>query len=240
MPDLRAAFLGALRPDLSEKSVALLSQKIQMLHGGNAVRHLLEVASSTDSLVVGEREILRQLREAYERCRTNGLTGDHIRLAMNHTIETAKEVYSKTGIGEKALSVVSLAFGEMMRADLPTDARILLIGAGQTNELFAKFLAKKQFGRVTVFNRTLAKAEKIANSLGGKALPLDELAFFTEGFDAMIVCTGAQEAIITPDLYEKLLVGETDKKIVVDISLPNNVARQVVDAHNIQYVEIEG
>lgn len=237
--DLPQALLAALRPDLADNVAAETAAAMQLLHGADAIRHLLEVAASMDSLVVGEREIIRQLREAYDRSRTWGLTGDHLRLLLRTTIETAKEVYSKTGIGAKALSIVALAFGEMRKTGLPTNARILLVGAGQTNQLFAKFLAKAGYRQVTVFNRTLAKAETLAAAFDGPALPLDTLEYYSGGFDALLVCTGATQTVITPALYRQLLCGETDPKIVVDLSIPNNVDKAITRKFPVQFIEIE-
>ena len=231
--------LATLRPDLSEVLVQKTASKMRLLHGSDAVTHLLEVASSMDSLVVGEREIIRQLRQAYDQSREWNLTGDHLRLLLGFTIETAKEIYTHTGIGRRALSVVALAFGEMMKTGLRPEARILMVGAGETNALFAKFLAKAKFTNVTVFNRTFEKAQTLAQANGWRAFRLDELAYFSEGFDALVVCTGATQAIISPALYRDLLADENGKKVVVDLSIPHNVARETVEAFPMQYIEIE-
>jgi len=231
--------LSVLRPDLSESMAQKTAARMRLLHGTVAVTHLLEVASSMDSLVVGEREIIRQLRQAYDQSRAWNLTGDHLRLLMGFTIETAKEIYTHTGIGRRALSVVALAFGEMMKTGLGPDSRILMVGAGETNALFSKFLAKAKFTNVTVFNRTFEKARVLAQANGWRAFPLDELAFYSEGFDALVVCTGATQSIIHPALYSELLANEPGNKIVVDLSIPHNIARETVLGFPMQYIEIE-
>lgn len=236
---LFSQLLAAIRPDLPAHAAGDLAPKMRLLRGADAIRHLLEVAASMDSLVVGEREIIRQLRESFERCRDWGLTGDHLRLLLRFTIETAKEVYTATGIGEKALSVVALAFQQMLDTGLRPDARILLVGAGQTNTLVAKFLFKYGFRNVTVFNRTLAKAQAIAEYLEGLALPLDALEHYTGGFDALIVCTGSIEPVITPALYHKLIAAESNRKVVVDLSVPNNVDARIPRTFPVQYIQIE-
>jgi glutamyl-tRNA reductase len=237
--ELPLRFLKQIRPDLSTETLEKTAAMMRLYKGADAVRHLFEVASSMDSLVVGEREILRQLRQAYDKSYENGLTGDHIRLLMRHTIEVAKEVYTQTGIGEKALSVVSLAFSAMMKTGLSTDARILMIGAGETNTLFAKFLLKYGFKNVTIFNRTLENATQLAETLGGHAYSLETIDTYTAGFDALVVCTGAAQAIVTPELYRSLLQESQASKIVVDLSIPHNVAAEVVDQFPMTYIEIE-
>lgn len=231
--------LETICPEIPTDTRENIATQMRLLYGADAVRHLFEVAGSLDSLVVGEREIIRQLREAYDRSHAWGLTGDHIRLLMRFTIETAKEIYSQTGIGEKALSVVALAFSAMQKTGLAKNARILLVGAGQTNALFSKFLAKNGYQNVTVFNRTLEKAELLAATLGGRALPLDALAHYSEGFDALVVCTGATEPVITPALYRDLLARDTSRKTVVDLSVPNNVDKRILVEHAVQFIEIE-
>lgn len=236
---LFSQLLATIRPDLPAHAAGDLVPKMRLLRGADAIRHLLEVAASMDSLVVGEREIIRQLREAFERSRDWGLTGDHLRLLLRFTIETAKEVYTATGIGEKALSVVALAFQQMLETGLRPDARILLVGAGQTNTLVAKFLFKYGFRNVTVFNRTLAKAQAIAEYLDGLALPLDALEHYTGGFDALVVCTGAVEPVITPALYHKLIAAESNRKVVVDLSVPNNVDARIPRTFPVQFIQIE-
>lgn len=238
-PDLAHEVLSLVRPDLPADVLDALAQPMRLLHGVEAVSHLLEVAASMDSLVVGEREIIRQLREAYDRSRSWGLTGDHLRLLLRFTIETAKEIYTETSIGEKAMSIVALAFQAMRQAGVQPKARVLLIGAGETNALFAKFLQKYGYTNVTVFNRSLDKAEAVAESLKGRAFPLSELEFFSGGFDAMVVCTAATQPIVTHELYEKLVVGETGEKVVIDLSVPNNVDKSITAAFPLHFIEIE-
>ncbi|MEM9820187.1 MAG: glutamyl-tRNA reductase [Bacteroidota bacterium] len=238
--DFIAAFFCKINPAFSAIPASDFAEKVSVYHGEEAIQHLLEVAASIDSLVVGEREILRQLRDAYDRCLNWGLTGDSIRLAIKVAIESAKEVYAQTRIGEKQVSVVSLAIQKLLKANLPKVARILLVGAGQTNMLVTKFLLKHGYTNVVVFNRSLDKAEQLAEMLGSKALPLNALELYQEGFDCMIVCTGSNEPIIKASLYEKLLQGEQDQKLLVDLAIPNNIAGDVVDRFDTQYIEIEG
>ncbi len=233
-------FLQAANPKLSSDALDRLGDVVHLLEGEEAISHLLEVAASIDSLVVGERQILGQLREAYQTCHDNGLAGDRIRLLLQHVVRAAKSVYSHTRIGAKPVSIVSLAIQRLKRAQLPKDARILLIGAGSTNQLVGKFLEKNKFLRVTVFNRTLDKARQLAGQFSGAAHPLSELRSYTGGFDCIIVCTGARQPVITPEIYERLLQGERNCKVVIDLSVPHNVDPRVVEQFDTHYIEIEG
>lgn len=229
-------FFQTVNPSLSTDYIQRI---ITGYEGKEAINHFYEVAASIDSLVVGEREILRQIREGFSRCNQWNLVGDGIRLLMKHVVEASKEVYAQTRIGEKQISVVSLAIRKLLESNISKEARILLVGAGQTNSLVSKFLVKYEFNNVTVFNRSIEKAEKLANRFEGDAFLLTELENYRQGFDCMIVCTGATEAIIKQPLYKKIIGEDTTEKLIVDLSIPNNVARDVVDDFNINYIEIE-
>jgi glutamyl-tRNA reductase len=144
----------------------------QVFEGEHALRHLFSVASSIDSLVVGEREIITQVRNAYEKCNELGLTGDLIRLAIKRTIEVGKEVYTHTNIARNPVSVVSLAYRKLRALNVKLDARFLIIGSGVTNTNMAQYLKKHKFANFTIFNRTIANAEKLATELNGKAFSI--------------------------------------------------------------------
>lgn len=234
--DFSTSFFQAINPNLSSDYI---QKTIRSYQGTEAIKHIYEVTSSIDSLVVGEREILRQIRDGFSTCENWGLIGDNIRLSMRYVVEAAKEVYAKTRIGEKQISVVSLAIHKLLQNNLARSSRILLIGAGQTNMLVSKFLVKYGFSNVTVFNRSIEKAQVLAERFNGVAFSLSELAHYEEGFDCMIVCTGATKAIINTSLYQNLIAGDTDKKLVVDLSIPNNVSKEVVNQFPIDYIEIE-
>ncbi len=207
--------------------------------GEDAIRHLYEVASSIDSLVVGEREIFRQLREAYTHCHQQGLTGDSIRLLMDETVRTAKRVYASTRIGEKPVSIVSLAIQKLLNANVSKEARVILLGAGQTNTLVGKFLAKHGFTNVAVFNRTMSKAEELAALVKGQAYSLDQLPEYSKGFDVMFTCVGTIESYLTQELYLSLANREVGRKIIIDLAIPNNVSPDVKVALNVKYISIE-
>ena len=106
---LREIFLE-LKPELDNETLNALSENASVISGEAALHHLFSVASSLDSLVVGEREIITQVRKAFEFCRRLGLTGDRIRLAIQQTIVTAKEIYTQTNISINPVSVVSLSY----------------------------------------------------------------------------------------------------------------------------------
>lgn len=214
------------------------SNKLKLYNGAHAIGHIFGLSSSVESLVVGEREILHQIKSAYSTSKKWELCGDHIRLAIKSAVMAAKEVYAKTQIGDKPVSVVSIALRKLSEYSIPDKPRYILIGAGQTINLAAKFLHQRKFESVDVFNRTLSKAEVIAKSLKGQAHNLNDLSTFTDGFDVMIVCTGLKKALITEDLYSKLSPNG-GKKIIIDLSVPHNVDPSVQLLPEVRYISIE-
>ena len=232
-------FFETLYPHFSKDQTGQYAHRGDQFKGISAVQHMLAVASSIDSMVVGEREIITQVRNAFESSKEMQLTGDFIRLLMRHTIETAKKVYTETSIATKPVSVVSLAYHKLRHMNIPLDARVLIVGAGVTNTNMSKFLRKHGFKNFTVFNRTFSKAENLAKDLHGTALPLTDLMNFQNGFDVMITCTGSENHIITPEVYEALLIGETNRKVVIDLALPQDLDPQIVETHAITHISVE-
>lgn len=206
--------------------------------GMDALNHLFRMSCSLESLVVGEKEILAQVRRAYERCKAANFTGDYMRMIMDRLVKTAKEVYTNTNISRNPISIVSLAYRKLKEVKLPENARILVIGSGETNQNLVKYLEKHHHSNFAVFNRTVANAQKLAKELNGTAHPLSELGTYKKGFDMMIVCTSSPEPIIDVNLYKMLLNGETDKKVIIDLAIPNDVAPEVVAQFPIHYIEV--
>ncbi len=235
-----ADFFGQVNPNSTTKAPADLRSKVSHFEKNEALKHLYEVAASVDSMVVGEREIFRQMREAYEFCYTENLIGDNIRLAMRSIVETAKEVYAQTRIGEKPVSIVSLAFQKLQATETPLDARFLIVGAGKTNTQLADFILKQGYTNTSVFNRTLENAQILGDKLNAPSFLLSDLENYTKGFDVLVVCTSSVKALITSDLYQKLLQGDTRQKVVIDLSLPQNVDKEVVRQFDVHYIGIEG
>lgn len=233
------AFFSTLFPEWKEAEVEWAIQHSRVIEGEAALRHLFYVASSIDSLVVGEREIITQVREAFELCHRLGLTGDRLRILVRTTIETAKRVYTETQIAQNPVSVVSLAYRQMRETEFGHAPHIVMIGAGQTNRQMAQYLRKAPFGSVTVFNRTLSKAQELATLLGGRAMPMADLATYSEPFDIIITCTGATQPIIGPRLYRGMVGNDLSPKVIVDLALPSDVEEEVIRKNNIHYIGIE-
>jgi len=236
--DFAKRFIEAFNTELCEHSLSTFMDGASIYEDQEAMVHLLRTSCSLESLIVGEKEILAQLRKAYEHCKEAGLTGDGLRMIMNCVVKTAKEVYTHTNISKNPISVVSLAYRKLKDLNLCSNARILIIGAGETNRNISKYLQKHKFSNFAVFNRTVSKATQLAKDLGGEAFDLEALKTYNKGFDAIITCTSAVEPIITTEIYQSLLNGETGRKTIVDLAIPNDTAPEVLEQFPVNFIEV--
>ncbi|MDB5137443.1 MAG: hemA [Mucilaginibacter sp.] len=231
-------FIEALDIGICADHMGIFLQGASIYEDNEALNHLLRTSCSLESLIVGEKEILPQIRKAYESCKEEGLTGDYLRMVMSTVVKTAKEVYTNTNISRNPISVVSLAYRKLKELKLCTNARVLIIGAGETNRNISKYLQKHKFSNFVVFNRTLSKAQQLAVDLGGEAYELEALKTYDKGFDAIITCTSSVQPIITTEIYKTLLNGETDKKTIVDLAIPNDTAPEILTEFPVNFIEV--
>lgn len=231
-------FFTAFNPNWNQNEISWAISNCTIFENETALKHLFEVASSIDSLVVGEREIITQVRNAYEKCNEFNLTGDLIRLAIKKTIETAKQVYTETEIAKKPVSVVSLAYRKLKSLQAKLDSKILIIGSGVTNTAMSKYLKKHGFTNFVVFNRSISNAQKLAADLNCEAHSLSELANYKSGFDVIVSCTGAAEPVVTKQIYQSLIGNDTSKKIVIDLAVPNDIDEDILKTYSINLIAV--
>ncbi len=232
-------FLQVLNMGLPEEYLDKFVENVSVYEKLDAFNHLLRMSCSLESLVVGEKEILAQVRKAYQACKDGGFTGDYMRMIMDRVVKTAKEVYTHTNISRNPVSVVSLAYRKLKELNVCGNSRLLIIGAGETNNNIAQYLKKHTYSNFVVFNRTLEKAQALAKELNGEAYALSEIAQYDKGFDVIITCTGSTEPVITEEIYLKLLNGDTGKKVIVDLAIPNDTDLAVREQFPIHYIEVE-
>lgn len=233
-------FLKSFHPgDVDDQSLSAIVDNCCIYEQEEALNHLMRVSSSLESLIVGEKEILAQVRKAYESCKLKGYTGDFLRLIMNRVVKTAKEVYTYTNISKNPISVVSLAYRKLRDLKLQSNSRVLIVGAGETNQNLSKYLKKHKYQNFSVFNRTFSKAQNLANELGGVAYNLSDLKSYDKGFDIIITCTSSKEPIITENLYKKLLGNDSSRKVIVDLAIPNDTSKEVIEKFNIEYIGVK-
>ena len=215
-----------------------LSGSAKIWTGINAVNHIIEVASSIDSMVIGEREIITQIKSAFDFSQKNGLSGDLMRLVEKQTIQTAKKVYNSTFIADKSVSVVGLAFKELMSIGVNENSNILIVGAGATNKTMCKLLSENGVKNFTIFNRSEKRGKALAENMNGSFHLLSELQNFNGPWDVMVTCTASESAIITDEIYSKINSGG-GKKVVVDLAIPNDVDPIVIEKNDIDYISIQ-
>lgn len=207
---------------LEPAALGRVTAALQAYRGEEAMRHLMRVASSLESMVLGEREILTQVREAFDLAMEHRLAGDRLRVAGRSVVETAKKVFTQTDVATQAVSVNSLGWQAFKSWNLPLDAPILMVGAGATNTAVGRFLVKAGYRNVRVVNRSLERAQALAEVLGtDRAGTLDDLAeALKDGPRAMVVCTGSDAALLGANHARMLPEGPLN---VLDLGVPSDV-----------------
>lgn len=232
------SFLENLYPEIDDKVFKELCNQSECYQELNAIKHFLKVASSVDSMVIGEREIITQVRKAYNLCNSFGITGDSIRILIRYTIEMAKKIYTNTSISKKPVSVFSLA-AELIEQNIPNkNPRIIIIGAGTTIKNMLRILSEKGYTNFQIFNRTLTKAKTLAEEYQAAAFPLENLVKVKNGFDILITCTGSEEPIITKKIYDKIVLDKSEDKIIVDLAIPQDIDSKIADKREVNYISM--
>lgn len=194
-----------------------------------AVRHLFRVAAGLDSLVLGEPQILGQVKEAWATARSAGALGTRLDRLFQHAFVTAKRARTETRIGSSPVSVasVSVRLAQESFARLE-DSTVLLVGAGETIELAARHLFQARARRLLVANRTLAHAQDLASRHGGVALPLAELERHLAQADVVFSATASAEPVITRAQVEAALQARRHRPmLLVDLAVPRDIAPDV-------------
>ncbi|MCG8576789.1 MAG: glutamyl-tRNA reductase [Flavobacteriales bacterium] len=232
-------FLAAFNSEWDQEQIENLSLKAKSWNGINAVNHLIEVASSLDSMVLGEREIITQVKDSFNFAFKHHLCSDMIRIVVRQTVETAKKIYTHTDISKKPVSVVSLAYQNLVSKVTDLESRVIVVGAGTTNTNMVDFLQSHGFKHFTIFNRSLENAQKLANKVNAEAYTLEDLKTYSKGFDILLTCTASSEHIIHKELYHTLLAGEEGKKYVVDLSIPNDFDPSLTTEYDVDHISVE-
>jgi len=214
--------LGGLRNDE-------LHQHLYSQHDDAAVRHLFEVACGLDSAVIGENEILGQVRDAWSVAQTSGAARSTLNLLFRHALETGKRARSETGISRSTTSI-SFAAVEMARELLGTLAyrKVLIVGAGTMGEGVAVALSMNSTTDVTVINRTESRGRDLAERLGAATRPMAELRDALLDTDVVVTCIGSGGFILDRETIEPLMAGRSGRTLfIVDISVPRDVEESV-------------
>ena len=207
----------------------------------DAVRHLYTVASGVDSMVLGETEVLGQVRSAFSTTVKAG-TDDIIISRLFHTaLRTGRRARTETAISERALSVSSIA-AQQARAVFPglTSASVLVIGAGEAGRLAAQAIVAQGAHDVVVTNRTAARAEGLATDLGGRAEPFEALPRALAAAHVVISAVGADEPVVPISmLHAAMAQREGEPLLIIDIGLPRDFEPGTADVPGVQYFDLD-
>jgi glutamyl-tRNA reductase len=207
-----------------------------------AVRHLFRVASSLDSMVVGEPQVLGQVRHAYALGVEAGTVGRVLNRLVHHTFKVAKRVRSETGIAASAVSISYMAveLGKKI-FDRLKGCTVLLIGAGEMAELSARHLVNAGVSRVIIANRTAETAQQLANEFGGRAISLEQIDQVLPEAHVVICSTGAPDYVVTAERTRKALERRRNRRPIcfIDISVPRNIDPAVSNIHNVFLFDID-
>ncbi len=217
------------------------SDSLFALREEEAIRHIFRVACGLDSMVLGEPQILGQLKDAFRDAQQARTLGRRLSLLFQHTFGVAKKIRTDTEIGVSPVSVASAAVnlaGQFFASFEKHTA--LLVGAGTTIELVAKHLDKKGIGRLFVANRSVERARELASQFGGFALPLSEIEGTLPEADILITSTAATEPVITRAQMEAAIKTRRHKPIfAVDIAVPRDIEASVADMNDVYLYSID-
>jgi glutamyl-tRNA reductase len=232
-----AALLAARHGVATEALVPALYRH----RGTEAVRHLFRVASSLDSMVLGEAQITGQVRSAYESAREAGATARVFNRLFQHALHVAGRVRSTTSIGEKQVSVPSVAarLAEKVFQDLGSK-RALILGAGETGELTAAAFRNRGVARFLVVNRTLENARALAERYGGEAHGLEDLARVLPRADVVIACIRSDATVLGVEQVEAAMKARRQEAMfLIDIAVPRNIHPAVNEIDNVYLFDID-
>ncbi len=218
-----------------------LQPAIYIYNGREAVKHVFRVASSLDSMVLGEPQIVGQVKDAFEAALASDATGVILNQLMKKALSVSKRIRTETGIGESAVSVsyAAVELAKKIFGDLEKK-KAMLVGAGEMAELAAQHLVSHGISRLTVVNRTFSRARELAEKLQGQAVPMENLALELVDADIIITSTGAQDYIITRDMVQRVMRERKMKPMFfIDIAVPRNVDPQVERVENVYSYDID-
>ena len=201
------------------------AESLFMLDDEEAIRHIFRVACGLDSMVLGEPQILGQLKDAYRHAQDANTLGSHLSRLLQHTFSVAKKIRTDTEIGASPVSAAYAAvnLAQQFFAGFKKHTA-LLVGAGETIELVARHLVGKGIGRLFVANRSIERAQSLASQFGGFALPLSEIAGTLPEADILITSTAATEPVITLAQMQAAIKARKHRPVfAVDIAVPRDI-----------------
>jgi len=225
----------------AHRNSAPLDDHLYTYRGADAVRHLFRVAASLDSMVVGEPQILGQLKQYYETAQQAGTVGAVLHRLFHRSFSVAKRVRTETGIGSGAVSVSSVAVDLAKRIfDRFDDKTVMLIGAGKIGDLMARQLVSQGVRSLMVTNRTFERAVLLAEKIQGSPIRFEDFPHYLTIADIVIGCTGATEVLVEAATVEKVLRERKQKAMFfIDIGDRRNFDPRINDLDNVYLYNID-
>jgi glutamyl-tRNA reductase len=225
------------------KKVALgdFETNLYMHQGDEAVRHVFRVAASLDSMVVGEPQILGQMKQAYRTATEEKTSGVILNRLLHRTFFIAKRIRSETGIGDSAVSI-SYAAIELGRKIFGTleGKKVLLIGAGEMAELAVEHLIRQHSGQIFVANRTFERAVSLAEKYKGSAIRFEEIQDHLNQVDVIISSTGAPGYVLQKNDIKSVMRGRRNRPIFfIDIAVPRDIDPEINALNNTYVYDID-
>lgn len=219
-------FLQGL-PGMKDADTEALAQALVVKQGPGAVEHLFRVASSLDSIVLGEAQIIGQVRRAFAAAESAGAVGEVTRRLFRSALEVGKRVRDQTAIGCRSVSI-STAAVQLAERELGTldGRRALVVGAGEMGMLALGYLKERGVENITVVNRTFKRAREAAARVGGKSVKIDQLEKELARADLVVACAGGEELLVTRAMMSRLLKKRIDgshRLVTVDVGMPRAV-----------------
>ena len=235
-------------PEMQSKIVEHVIEMSKKIHDAievdyhaNAVLHLMRLACGLESMIMGEDQILGQIKDSFELAEKHGMVNDFLSLIFKKAINVGKRARKETKINEGAVSIGSAAI-ELAEKEIGElkDKNILVIGAGDMGKLVSKSLCELDIKNITIANRTLRRAEKLAKMLGGRAVGFENLGNEIEKSDVIITATGAKERIIKKSELEKIMERRKAKPLYIfDVANPRDVEERVREIPNVKLFNID-
>jgi glutamyl-tRNA reductase len=218
-----------------------LSDHIYAYHDDAAIAHLFGVAAGLDSMIIGEGEILGQVREAWAVADREGVSGPVLSRTFRHAIKVGKRARTETGIGRHAVSVSSAAVAVATEKLGSLDQRsVLVLGAGQMGQGMALALAGAGVREIVVANRTAAHAEELAARVGGRAISLDEIPHTLLRCDVLLASTGAHDLLLERSAIEEIMRARDGRAmLVVDVGVPRDIDPGAGEVFGVTLLDID-
>ena len=240
----REQAVSAAKAFLSQRNTGHTGSLDEMLYvhfGDDAVRHVFRVASSLDSMMVGEPQILGQIKEAYLLATQKKTSGVLLNRLMHRTFLIAKRVRTETGIGDHAVSIsfAAVELGRKIFGSLE-GKKVLLVGAGEMAELAIEHLLRQRVGEIRVANRTLERAMNLAERFRGNAARMEEIPMLLQEVDVIISSTGSREFVITRDQVKGVIRSRRNRPIFfIDIAVPRDIDPEINRLTNAYVYDID-